>query len=106
MIYQRQYRIPANTAPIEVSSAFGGLGLYRMDSLEGCWYGSRDANGATVCEHVVLHRQMRERGARLFILPSLLNDAPTEHTGRTSGRDITRHLLRATMPQMSFARVG
>ncbi|NNK65710.1 MAG: hypothetical protein HKO95_03130 [Rhodobacteraceae bacterium] len=93
-VYDRQYAIPTGHDWIEVHSAFGGLGLYRTASLENLRYGTRDADGRRICEHVDLHRQIREKGGRLFIAPSLLNAAPLEHLGPGSGRpfppDITQ----------------
>ncbi len=52
--------------PVRVWSCFGGLAVYRMEGLRsGAHYGGDD------CEHVVLHRQLRERGFdRQFINPS------------------------------------
>ncbi|MGR8933736.1 MAG: hypothetical protein ACU837_05010, partial [Gammaproteobacteria bacterium] len=49
-----------------VWSCFGGLAVYRMAcALGGAQYGGED------CEHVVLHRQLRQQGlARQFLNPS------------------------------------
>jgi hypothetical protein len=50
---------------VPVNSCFGGLGLYRMPA----WLAARYQGGD--CEHVPLHREMRERGyGRLFLNPS------------------------------------
>ncbi|MBD3672066.1 MAG: glycosyltransferase family 2 protein [Planctomycetaceae bacterium] len=50
---------------VSVTSAFGGLGIYRMPALVECEYRGGD------CEHVALHRQMKERGMnRLYLNPS------------------------------------
>ncbi len=86
IVYARQYRIPVTHPWIEVDSAFGGLGLYRTDALRGHWYSARTTGARTSCEHVALHRSMRAAGARLFIAPELLNEAPTEHLGPSSGK--------------------
>jgi len=52
---------------VPVWSCFGGLAVYRMEALRG---GARYYGGGD-CEHVVLHRQMREQGFdRLFLNPS------------------------------------
>jgi hypothetical protein len=85
-VRKRQFAIPASLPLIPVESAFGGLALYRKEALHNCWYGSRDRHQRTVCEHVILHQQMRARGAKLFIAPGLLNAAPQEHLGETSGQ--------------------
>ena len=50
---------------LEVESCFGGLGIYRTPCLSSVRYGGGD------CEHVVLHKHLRESGARrLFLNPS------------------------------------
>jgi hypothetical protein len=49
------------------------------------WYSGRDEAGREICEHVSLNRCLREAGGRLYILPALLNDAPTEHLQEGSG---------------------
>jgi len=78
------WRIPlvSMTAPIEVESAFGGIGLYRIAATRACQYSgiaTECSLGAPsfhclreICEHVTFHRQMRERnGARIWIYPPL-----------------------------------
>ena len=72
-IYARQIRIPEDSAWIRVDSAFGGLAIYRRALFTGIRYSSRLTNGDHVCEHVTLHAQMLEKGARLFINPQLIN---------------------------------
>ena len=54
--------------PLEpVYSCFGGLGVYRMPAFLSGRYGGGD------CEHVTLHRSMREAGfGRMFLNPSQL----------------------------------
>lgn len=52
---------------LPVSSAFGGMGIYKIKSLKGCWY-----SGQT-CEHVCLHHAMAEKGyGRFYINPNLI----------------------------------
>ncbi|MEX0366538.1 MAG: hypothetical protein AB3N22_10745 [Ruegeria sp.] len=92
LVYDRQYHIPADAPLIPVKSGFAGLGLYRTDSLDGLRYSSRGDDGGRVCEHVLLHRQMRARGARLFIDPGLTTLAPSEHLGEASGAPLPKHL--------------
>ena len=61
---------------ISVYSCFGGMGLYRMEALVECEYQGGD------CEHVSLHRQMREKGMdRLFLNPRQVTDYG-EHDSR------------------------
>lgn len=50
---------------VSVTSAFGGVGIYKMQALVECEYQGGD------CEHIALHRQMRDNGmGRLFLNPS------------------------------------
>jgi hypothetical protein len=81
----RQVQISPENDPIPVESAFGGIGIYRADALSGVWYSGRDEAGREVCEHVSLNLRLREAGGKLYILPALLNDAPSEHLLEGSG---------------------
>jgi hypothetical protein len=85
LVGERQVRIPPENDPISVDSAFGGIGIYRSDALSGVWYSGRDEAGREVCEHVSLNLRLREAGGGLYILPALLNDAPSEHLVDGSG---------------------
>ena len=86
-IYSTPYQkiIPVTSDLIEVESAFGGMGIYRVDKISGCTYrgtagpcscykhGARGPCRPDTCEHVSFHRDMRRKhGARLFICPKLL----------------------------------
>jgi hypothetical protein len=79
LVGERQVRIPSESDPISVDSAFGGIGIYRAEALTGVWYSGRDEAGREACEHVSLNLRLRAAGGRLYILPALLNDAPSEH---------------------------
>ena len=93
-VHNKQYLIPSTLPLLPVSSAFGGLGLYRTESLRGLRYDAFDKNRNLTCEHVSLHYQMLKRGAKLFIDPALLNDAPPEHLGRSQRELIPQDLLK------------
>lgn len=72
-IYARMITIDPSSDWIPVDSAFGGLAIYKRELFENVSYSSILPNGDHVCEHVILHQQMTERGAKLFINPSLIN---------------------------------
>lgn len=57
---------------LEVDSAFGGMGIYKLNSLRNIKYcGYKD--GREVCEHVELHRNMRLiNQAKLYINPEFI----------------------------------
>lgn len=76
-VHARQRYIPASEPPIEVLSAFGGFGMYRASAIENNAQYIGLLHGAPVCEHVSFNTTIRG----LYILPSLLNDAPLEHLG-------------------------
>lgn len=84
-VYSKQYNIPSNGMLIPVESAFAGAGLYKTDALKGLRYACRDENGGYICEHVLFHKEMRARGARLYIDTAILTIAPIEHLGEGSG---------------------
>ena len=56
-----------------VQSAFGGLGLYRLQALRGCKYRGVCEEGFEVCEHVAFHQDLVQAGGRLFIDSELIN---------------------------------
>lgn len=87
LVGKKQVHIPPEAPPIRVESAFGGIGIYKTSWLTNVWYGGRDNDGHETCEHVVLNRQIHTRGGKLYILPKLLNDAPSEHLHPGSGSD-------------------
>lgn len=60
---------------IEVDSAFGGLGIYRREAfLAGRYAGTDDlAGGIDVADHIPYHRELRQKGFRIFINPALIN---------------------------------
>jgi hypothetical protein len=90
---KRVFSLPATDPPLEVESAFGGLGIYKMRSIlanqrkyvghktksvsagAADWLGLPAGEvGWQSCEHVTFHAGLRELGQRLFVLPGLLND--------------------------------
>lgn len=69
----RQIRIPIDSDPIEVDSAFGGLGIYQSSWLSDAEYSGVGPDGRPTCEHVPLHASIRDRGGLLLIDPALVN---------------------------------
>ena len=82
-------QIERHALPIEVDSAFGGLGIYKISSVlknQRTFTGykrkllptarGRFEVGWQMCEHISFNAGFREIGERLFILPYLVN-APT-----------------------------
>lgn len=75
-------RIPRRHEPLQVFSAFGGLGIYKTEVLLECDYGTREVVLSGECEHVELHRQAARKGFVSYIVPNLINNILSEHTFR------------------------
>ena len=72
-------RIPATLPPIPVDSAFGGLAIYRKSALLSSRYVGLTASGEEICEHITLHKRMREAGHQLYINPAMVAGDKDEH---------------------------
>lgn len=92
-VLARMVHIPADTAPIEVDSAFGGLAVYKRAALAGLRYEGRDPQRRPAADHVALHLALRARGGRIFIHPGLINARRTEHAKRKGFWRALRRLL-------------
>jgi hypothetical protein len=60
--------------PIEVESCFGGMAIYRYDTMINCTYAHRDATYPYMldCEHVLYHQCLRTKNhARVFVNPHM-----------------------------------
>ena len=71
----KQAAIDPRADLIEVDSAFGGLGIYTREAfLAGRYAGTDDqAGGIDVADHIPFHRDLRNKGYRIFINPALIN---------------------------------
>lgn len=77
--FARQIELPPHLPPIEVRSAFGGLGIYRMEFALDARYTGIDAQGREVSEHVAFNAAIGRAGGRLHIFPALQVRAPKQH---------------------------
>ncbi len=65
-------KINSNEKPIEVLSAFGGLGIYKTKYLKNAeYYGGHDNDEE--CEHVKFHEYIRMNKGKLYINPAMIN---------------------------------
>ncbi len=78
-VADRQIAIAAETAPIMVDSAFGGLGIYRREATLDGRYVGLDPNDEEVCDHVSFNAAVRGADGVLAIYPALQNRSPFEH---------------------------
>ena len=72
-VANRVLKIPTNSKPIPVESAFGGLAIYRSEKYLKYRYSGFDQNGKEICEHVTLHNDMIQVGCKLLINPAMVN---------------------------------
>ena len=80
----RLFALAETAPPLEVDSAFGGLGIYKMSYALRASYkgqktkeilqaGKRRQIHLQVCEHVHFNEDIRGQGGKLFVLPFLVN---------------------------------
>jgi hypothetical protein len=79
-VYDRQIYLDPARPPLEVDSAFGGIGIYRLSAVLGRRYAGLKPDGTAASDHVALHETIRREGGRFFILPGFLNLTSFEHT--------------------------
>jgi hypothetical protein len=72
-IWDKMKRINPSSAPIQVQSAFGGMGLYKSWIFREFDYSEDGETDAFECEHVTLHRKVTAAGGSLWIAPALTN---------------------------------
>jgi hypothetical protein len=90
---KKVFQLDSQADPVEVDSAFGGLGIYKIPNVlrnESIYVGSKTklipsrfiTNGSPVgnmevgwqsCEHVPFNLGFRKNSEKLFILPYLIN---------------------------------
>jgi glycosyltransferase involved in cell wall biosynthesis len=86
----RQVRINTTSAPIPVTSAFGGLAVYKRAHLLGRRYSAKNPDGSPACEHVALNESIARDGGKLFIFPQLVVKTPYEHIHRARDKHFYR----------------
>jgi hypothetical protein len=69
-------KIATSMNPIQVESAFGGLGIYETSTYLSGRYSGKNGE-RDICEHVPFHKDLTEKGFKLFIMPNLVNLRPS-----------------------------
>jgi glycosyltransferase involved in cell wall biosynthesis len=80
----RIFSLSPGSEPVEVASAFGGFGIYKLHYALGSRYVGRETKivknppeefrvPMQICEHVPFNMGIEQQGGRLFVLPWLLN---------------------------------
>jgi hypothetical protein len=79
-LYSKIKILPQTSDLIEVDSAFGGFAIYTRKCFDIGSYVGLYPDGEEVCEHVHFNLQLKEKGAKLYINPKLINASHTNHT--------------------------
>lgn len=81
-VHSKMIVVPQDAEWIEVESAFGGLAIYRRETLLDANYRYIGLNkdGIEVVDHASLHSGIIQNGYRIFINPRLINTDFTEHS--------------------------
>jgi len=101
-VYSRMITLPTNSKPIQVDSAFGGLGIYTKEFFNKGSYIGVDSDNNEICEHVSFHID-RIKNTNLIIVPSLINGGLNEHSKQAKFFNL--FLLFCLSCFMSFHRV-
>ena len=81
----RMLKIPRDSAPIEVQSAFGGFALVSKKHIKNSsMYRGKDSRGREICEHISFCEEVRDSGGKIFVIPSLINTRFTDHSFRST----------------------
>jgi hypothetical protein len=78
LVYNKMLKLNENALPIEVDSAFGGLGIYHPRIFLECDY-SPIHQDLIQSEHVDFHLKARQKGFKLVINPTMINSAYNTH---------------------------
>ena len=73
-VYSRQMDLRGMAGWLPVDSAFGGVGIYKVDKIRQskAFYQGLDHEGHEICEHLLFHSMLKQNGARLFINPKFI----------------------------------
>ncbi len=98
-LYSKMFQIAPSTKPILVQSAFGGFAIYKKEALLDTKYIGLDEHGNEICEHVTLHKQITDKGFKIYINPKLINcESPVEHTELFNKKMLIKHLIEQFAP--------
>jgi hypothetical protein len=64
---------------IAVKSAFGGLGIYKIEAFMNADYSIEGEYPYNVCEHTTFNKKLNKSGAKMYINPRLVNINRSNH---------------------------
>jgi len=99
-VFSRMVKIPSWLPPIRVLSAFGGIGIYKLQLAIGARYIGLDGLGRETCEHVAFNTAVGASGGQLYVYPSLVTQSPVEHLAEA--RNLPRRLRPVLIAQRAI----
>jgi hypothetical protein len=95
---KRIFSIAESSSPIQVDSAFGGLGIYKMNFVlnnPNPYLGSKlkvlpredgqlNYLKLQICEHVHFHAGIKSQGGEMYIFPKMINGVSSDFSPRPS----------------------
>lgn len=79
-VFSKQITIPITHEWIEVDSAYGGIAIYKYETLLTAETYSPSEEMGIVCDSINLHKNIIDKGFKIFINPRFINADYTEHT--------------------------
>jgi glycosyltransferase involved in cell wall biosynthesis len=79
IVSRKMIQLSVDAQVIEVDSAFGGMGIYKIECLKNSEYKGLTSDGKEFCEHVYFHRKLREQNKTLVINPAFINGVWNNH---------------------------
>jgi hypothetical protein len=81
-VHSKMVVVPMDAEWIEVESAFGGLAIYKRETLldSNTKYIGLNKSGVEIVDHASLHLGITQNGYKIFINPKLINTDFTEHS--------------------------
>lgn len=99
-VYSRMLTISEKDEPIQVESAFGGLGIYKRRLFINNSYIGLDSRESEICEHVTFHKTIIDNRGNLYINPLLINCGINEHTMTLSVHHKIKRIVKDFMKRM------
>jgi hypothetical protein len=89
-VFARMVKIPLWVPPIRVLSAFGGIGIYKLNLAVAARYVGLDDKGRETCEHVAFNAGVHKAGGQLYIYSPLVTRSGTSGPVSRSSREVAR----------------
>ena len=109
------FSITPDKEPIEVDSAFGGLGIYKISHIlrhSNSYLGTKVLRvgereiGLSTCEHVSFNSGFIQNGGKLFIFPSLINRSYNITEQHFDSKGIVGSLVFAASDAYAFSNLS